>query len=168
MENSSFQAVVDRLINACSLPNETALAKQLGFKQPVFATRKMRDSMPRAEMDAFIHAKGLNPEWVYEGAGSMFRDKSLARKIGMQNDIHARLDKFALNERQRSYMAKLLLSLETADPARLKELLDASIQLTADEASFIKGLRAAPPELVPAMRQILTLVVPTLKKGKTL
>ncbi|TAM37822.1 MAG: hypothetical protein EPN61_14835 [Burkholderiaceae bacterium] len=164
MENS-FQAVVDRLIAACALQNEKALAELLGFQPAVFATRKMRDSLPRTKIDALIQERGFNSEWVYEGRGLMFVGKTFAEQRALLADIHERLELFALNERQRRYMAKLQLAFETADPLRLKELLDESHQLSAEEAAWLKGLRSAPPELLIAMNQLAKLA-DRLNEGK--
>lgn len=150
----SFQAVVDRLVAACAFDSETALAQALGFKQSVFAMRKTRNSLPRAEIDAFVQARGLNPEWVYEGTGSRVVDKGLSHKIKEQNKIHARLEPFALNQRQRTYMARLLLALELEEELRLKELLDEQPQFTDAEARVVMGLRVAPPELATAIQHL--------------
>jgi hypothetical protein len=154
MQNS-FQAVVDRLIAAMRLPDEQGLAEALGFKRSAFTVRKSRNSLPRDQIDAYIQTHKLNAEWVYEGTGAMFEASRFQKKIDLQNEIHARLDKFALNDRQRSYMAKLLLALELGEPEKLKQHLDATDKLTSDEHELLTGLRSAPSDIVRAFGQIV-------------
>lgn len=169
MEDSEFQRVVDRLVAACSFPNEQALAEELGFKRTTFVTRKSRNALPRAEIDALVAARGLNPEWVYEGRGAMFTGPGFAQKVRLQAAINERLDLFALNGRQHRFMAKLLMAVELTDPLWLKELLDSSNHLSGEEEALIKGLRSAPPELLAAVTQLAKLAdkLRERKQGET-
>lgn len=151
MENS-FQAVVDRLVAAVGLPDEQSLATELGFKRSAFTVRKTRDALPRAEIDAFIQARGLNPEWVYEGRGAMFMGKDFAARTRAQAKFDEGLEKFRLNERQRRYMRGLLMAYWEGDEGLLKERLDASDQFSSDERTLVSSLRSAPAQISQAVR----------------
>lgn len=72
MTNPNFQKVVDRLQISLGINSETDLGKLLGFTQSAWSTRKMRDSLPRAQIDALIAAEGINPHFIYQGEGSVY------------------------------------------------------------------------------------------------
>ena len=71
-ENMSLFAVSKRLLTALELPSEAALAEMLGFKQPTWAMRKRRNSIPKKEIDALCEQYDLNPEYVYQGSGNVY------------------------------------------------------------------------------------------------
>lgn len=72
MSRGEFQAVVDRLRLVLDCPTETAVGAKLGFTQSTWATRKMRGSIPRKEIDALIQREHLNAEFIYNGTGDVY------------------------------------------------------------------------------------------------
>lgn len=71
MNRIEFQTVVDRLKLILGCQTETAVGERLGFTQSTWASRKMRGSLPRKEIDALIKAEQLNPEFIYKGIGDV-------------------------------------------------------------------------------------------------
>lgn len=76
MTNPNFQEVVNRLVSALGITNETALGEALGFTQSAWSKRKMRDSLPRAQIDSLIATQGLSHEYIYTGEGAVYQDAS--------------------------------------------------------------------------------------------
>jgi hypothetical protein len=72
MTNPSFQDVTDRLLLALSLKKEMDLGAALGFTQSAWSVRKMRGSLPIAEIDELLAREQISPEYIYKGVGNVF------------------------------------------------------------------------------------------------
>ncbi len=151
MENPDVGKVIERLLSACRFANEQELGLALGFKQAAFALRKKRNSLPKQEIDNLIEKHGLNPQWVYEGRGAMYLAKGFGERVKAQAEFDEGLEKFRLNARQHRYMRGLLMAYWEADEGLLKERLDASEQLSAEEQLLVSRLRHAPAQLSQAV-----------------
>lgn len=80
MANSNFQEVTKRLLLALAMDKETDLGQRLGFKQSTWAQRKLRGSLPTEQIDALIAQEAINPEYVYNGTGSVYEGAGWAHE----------------------------------------------------------------------------------------
>ena len=71
-KNSGFNEVIERLKLALRLPSENKLAAALGMGQSTYSTRKTRNQLPKDAIDQLIASRGLSPDYVYDGVGSVF------------------------------------------------------------------------------------------------
>lgn len=63
-----------RLALALSVTDDVQVAAHLGLSKTAFNNRKKRGSLPHKEIDALILSEGLNPEFIYQGIGSVHLD----------------------------------------------------------------------------------------------
>lgn len=73
MNSMNFSDVAKRLMQVLEISTETKLAAACGLNQGAWARRKMRASVPIEAIDRLIEENELNPEFVYQGTGNVFR-----------------------------------------------------------------------------------------------
>lgn len=71
MSKAEFEQVVERLKVALDVATEKDIAERLGFAQSAWATRKMRGSVPKVEINNLLKSEGINPEFIYNGTGNV-------------------------------------------------------------------------------------------------
>lgn len=94
-KNLGFLEVLQRLKMALDCSDDVQVAARLGISKTAFNNRKLRGSLPVEAIDALIQDEGLNPEFIYQGIGSVHLDidgeswqagfnKRLAQSLGME------------------------------------------------------------------------------------
>lgn len=131
MTNPNFQKVTDRLLLAVGIVKETELGEQLGLTQSAWSKRKMRDSLPTEQIDALIAQEGINPEYIYNGTGSVYEG------AGWAHEYKARAASLRL---AKAYLTPLGHAAATVD-ALIK--MDANDSYKSTAYKFITALRDA-------------------------
>jgi len=73
MNTNDFIIITDRLKRLKDLWSDVALARLLGIKQPSFAERKGRGSLPYKEIIELCGQEGISLDWLFTGEGSIWR-----------------------------------------------------------------------------------------------
>jgi hypothetical protein len=71
-QNSGLIETLERLKRALRTTEDASLAAELGMSKEALSNRKRRNSLPKEAIDQLIVSKGLSPDYVYDGAGSVF------------------------------------------------------------------------------------------------
>ena len=67
----AFLEVLSRLKLVLDLDDDAAVAVRLGLSKTAFNNRKLRGSLPTADIDALIEREQFNSEFIYHGTGSV-------------------------------------------------------------------------------------------------
>ncbi|ECG4947687.1 bacteriophage CI repressor [Salmonella enterica subsp. enterica serovar Llandoff] len=76
MNNKNIEAVLDRLMSALSVNNDSELARALGVNRQTLASWKSRKSVPYAICINLAEDKGWSLDWLLTGNGEMFTKSS--------------------------------------------------------------------------------------------
>ena len=70
-KNAGVLLIFDRLKFALRITEDAALATVMGMSKEALSNRKRRDSLPKQAIDQLIVQRGLSPDFIYDGVGSV-------------------------------------------------------------------------------------------------
>jgi transcriptional regulator with XRE-family HTH domain len=133
-KDKNFLLVFSRLKQALRLTSDVDLASALAMSKAAFDKRKLRGSLPKQAIDNLIVERGLSPDYIYDGAGSVFVE-----------DEHGHTWEQGFNQRLAAELgadARAWLARETHEEKTLKAVKAGnqtpSIKLLRDMCRFLK------------------------------
>jgi hypothetical protein len=151
-KNTGVLPIFERLKSSMQLRSDAELAASLGLSKTAFNNRKLRNSLPKTEIDSLMIRKGLNPDFIYDGVGSVFEEDQNGHtwEQGFQSRIASVLSAYAVDLLKREgYKARELKAVINDNERRPLPLLrDLRRNLNVDLNWLISGEIIETPSIV--------------------
>jgi hypothetical protein len=167
-DKEHFEEVAKRLMDVLNLKTDTALASALGFKVSAYGNRKARGVLPRLEIDDLIQAKGLNPQWVYQGVGPRFISGEYEEQIRRDlEDLKDQIRAMALHRASQDLLESLFKGVLYGDAEAVQQWLSKATDMDDTERQLVQAFRTAPPHVRASMQGLAALAVDAANGGKS-
>jgi transcriptional regulator with XRE-family HTH domain len=151
-KNSGLIETLDRLKRALRTTEDAALAAELGMSKEALSNRKRRNSFPKEAIDNLIVSKGLSPDYVYDGLGSVFVEDEHGHtwEQGLAARLASELESVAIGWLQREGHAVKAVKAVAAgkQPPSLELLRDMRRYLKVDLNWLLTGEIIEAPSIV--------------------
>jgi hypothetical protein len=156
MENPKATEVFERLKEALKLPSDVELAQALGLAYQAFSKRKLRNSLPREEVETLVEQHQLCHEWVFAGTGPMYEGgEAQEKRVRDFDDLVAQIHAMSLHNQVSSVVETLVRGVVWGDKAKVQKVVRDLSKLSPDEQQLVAAYRLANESVRSAIDLIL-------------
>jgi Bacteriophage CI repressor helix-turn-helix domain len=156
MENPKATEVFERLKEALKLPSDVELAQALGLGYQAFSKRKLRNSLPREEVETLIEQNHLCTEWVYAGTGPMYEGgEAQEKRLRDFDDLVTQIHAMSLHNQVTEVVETLIRGVVWGDKAQVQKVVRDLSKLTPEEQQLVSAYRNADESVKAALELII-------------